>query len=71
METLKGLLAALSILIGFFMIIITGAASHGQFKFNPAVLEDWLWYGTILLMFSIPIGWLVKRLKERKRIKQV
>lgn len=65
MKKLKMLLAVLSMLTGLFMTCITVAASNGRFRFNPSVLEDWLWYGTILILISAPIRWFVKRYKEK------
>jgi hypothetical protein len=53
------------LLIGLVIFTFYLSGSHGHLRFRPGMLEDWIFFGLMMLCFLVPvlffISWLNKK----------
>ncbi len=50
--------------LGIYTIMFWGAGMHGQIRFRPHMLQDWILSFIVMVCFGIPLYFLFKKLKK-------
>jgi ABC-type phosphate transport system permease subunit len=56
-----------SICMAIFVFAFYVSGSHGHIRFRPAMAEDWIFGGIVIVCFSMPVIFFISWLKEKDR----
>jgi hypothetical protein len=62
---LRIILSITSIAMGFYILMFWGAGMHGQIRFRPHMLQDWILTFIIVFLFGIPFFVFLKKKKVK------
>jgi hypothetical protein len=60
---IKTVISIILIGLGIYILMFWGAGMHGNIRFRPHMLQDWILGLMVAICFSIPIYFLIKRKK--------
>jgi hypothetical protein len=61
----KVIISVILIAMGIYTFMWWGAGAHGQIRFRPHMLEDWILSSIVLICFGIPLFILIRHLKNK------